>query len=80
MPDFGHFVVKRGFVDGGLTAVYNDSYPEGGFGLSAEVRRNRGNAATANWEKFDASWASSVDKGYDPITPEGHIRWAMAVE
>jgi len=76
---FGHFVVIRGFIKRGWTVVFNDSYPgEAYWGSSADQRRQVGEGREADWEDFDASWASSVDP-MDPLGPGGHIRWAMAV-
>jgi RHS repeat-associated protein len=76
---FGHFVVIRGFVDRGWTVVFNDSYPgEAYWRVSSEQRRQAGEKRVADWDVFDASWASSVD-AMDPISPGGHVRWAMAV-
>jgi RHS repeat-associated protein len=81
---FGHFVVIKGFVDRGWTVVFNDSYPGEAYwdsrGGSSEQRRQVGEGRKADWDKFDASWASAVDKGYDPLSPGGHVRWAMAVK
>ncbi|MBI4675948.1 MAG: C39 family peptidase [Chloroflexi bacterium] len=79
---FGHFVVIRGFVDGGWTVMFNDSYPGEDYwdvrGGSSEKRRQVGEGRREAWDKFDASWASSVD-AMDPLSPGGHVRWAMAV-
>jgi len=80
---FGHFVVVRGFTDGGWTVVFNDSYPGEEYwdfrGGSASQRQQIGEGRTIDWDTFDASWASSVDE-MDPLSPGGHIRWAMAVK
>ncbi len=80
---FGHFAVVRGFVDGGWTVVFNDSYPGEAYwdnaGGSSSQRRDVGEERLAEWDKFDVSWSSTVDKGYDPLSPDGHVRWAMAV-
>ena len=79
---FGHFVVVRGFVDQGWTVVFNDSYPGEEYwdvrGGSSSIRRQVGERRTADWSVFDRSWASSVDE-MDPLSPGGHVRWAMAV-
>jgi RHS repeat-associated protein len=76
---FGHFVVIRGFVDRGWTVIFNDSYPgEAYWSRSAEQRRQAGEGREADWDDFDASWASSIDP-MDPLAPGGHIRWAMTV-
>ena len=76
---FGHFVVIRGFVEGGGTVVFNDSYPSGDYwNSSPQERRSAGELRTENWYDFDRSWASHVDVD-DPLSPEGHVRWAMAV-
>lgn len=74
---FGHFVTIRGFVDGGWTAVFNDSYPVGY--SSEEARRQAGEGRQADWERFDRSWSSAVDAGMDPLSPDGHVRWAMSI-
>jgi hypothetical protein len=77
---FGHFVVIRGLINEGRTVVFNDSYPtERGWYWTPEQRRAAGEAREEPWRKFDASWASGVDQGKDPLAPEGHVRWAMAV-
>ena len=78
---FGHFVVK-GFTNGGWTVVFNDSYPGEAYwdkqGGSPEKRRKVGEGREAEWDDFDRSWASRVDD-MDPMSPGGHVRWAMAV-
>ena len=76
---FGHFVTIRGFVDGGWTVVFNDSYPAYRYvNQSEEERRVAGEGRREGWNRFDASWASAVDRGEDPLSPHGHVRWAMA--
>ncbi|NJN99939.1 MAG: hypothetical protein HC875_40455 [Anaerolineales bacterium] len=79
---FGHFVVIKGFSNGGWTVVFNDSYPGEAYwdvrDGSPEIRRDVGEGREADWEDFDASWASQVDD-MDPMSPGGHVRWAMAV-
>lgn len=78
---FGHFVTIRGFIDGGWTVVFNDSYPAGSYVSRPEPeRRLAGEGRQEEWNIFDASWASAVDRGEDPLSPDGHVRWAMAVE
>jgi len=81
---FGHFVVIRGFVDGGWTVVFNDSYPGEAYwdywGGSATQRQQIGEERTSDWTTFDNSWASSVDSGFDSLSPDGHVRWAMFVK
>jgi hypothetical protein len=80
---FGHFVVIKGFTDGGWSVVFNDSYPGEAYwdtqGGSASIRREVGEGREAEWDDFDASWASNVDP-MDPMSPGGHVRWAMAVK
>jgi RHS repeat-associated protein len=76
---FGHFVAIRGFTDRGWTVVFNDSYPgEAYWNGSASERRKVGEKRGIDWNIFDASWASNVDV-MDPLSPGGHVRWAMAV-
>ncbi len=76
---FGHFVVIRGFTDQGWTVVFNDSYPgEAYWNMSSSQRRRVGEKRVIDWDIFDASWASEVDP-MDPMSPNGHVRWAMAV-
>jgi hypothetical protein len=77
--DFGHFVVVKGFTDGGWTAVFNDSYPGRAYwDVSSEERQQAGEGRVAFWDDFDASWSSSVD-AKDTLSPGGHVRWAMSV-
>ncbi len=77
---FGHFVVIRGLINQEETVVFNDSYPASeGWNWTAEQRRAVGEGRQEDWAKFDSSWASAVDQGDDPMSPEGHVRWAMAV-
>jgi hypothetical protein len=81
--EFGHFVVIRGLVDEGATVVLNDSFPRNNrhtWNMSSEERRAIGEGREVDWKKFDRSWASAVDASKDPLAPEGHIRWAMAVK
>jgi hypothetical protein len=79
---FGHFVVVKGFTNGGWTVVFNDSYPGEAYcdiqDGSPEKRRKIGEGREAEWDDFDRSWASHVDD-MDPMSPGGHVRWAMAV-
>jgi RHS repeat-associated protein len=79
---FGHFVVIKGFSNGGWTVLFNDSYPGEAYwdvrGGSSEIRREIGEGREAEWDDFDASWASHVDN-MDPMSPGGHVRWGMAV-
>lgn len=79
---FGHFVVIKGFSNGGWTVVFNDSYPGEAYwdirGGSSEIRRAIGEGRQADWDNFDRSWASLVDN-MDPMLAGGHVRWAMAV-
>jgi hypothetical protein len=78
---FGHFVVIRGMVDQGSTVVFNDSYPSNKlWDATSEQRRMAGESRRAKWRDFDRSWASAVDKGRDPLSPQGHVRWAMAAQ
>jgi hypothetical protein len=80
---FGHFVVVRGFSEGGWTVKFNDSYPGEAYwdarSGSSEIRRKIGEGRDAKWVDFDKSWASHVDS-MDPISPDGHVRWAMSVK
>ena len=78
---FGHFVTIRGFVDGGWTVIFNDSYPAVHYvNRSVEERQLAGEGRREEWNRFDVSWASAVDRGDDPLSPQGHVRWAMAVK
>ena len=80
---FGHFVVIRGFVDRGATVVLNDSFPRDDretWQMPSDERRAVSEGRRADWNRFDASWASAVDQGKDPLAPNGHVRWAMAAQ
>jgi uncharacterized protein YvpB len=60
----GHFVVIYGIDVEGKIIYYHDPYD------GAEM--------AASWEKFSAAWDGPVDLG-DPLQPEGHRFWGMAV-
>jgi len=80
---FGHFVVIRGLVDNGERVIFNDSFPNNRQttrNASPERRSRMGEGRQEDWTDFDASWASDVDEKYDPLSPQGHVRWAMAAQ
>jgi RHS repeat-associated protein len=80
-PDFGHYVVIKGFIDNGWTVIFNDSYPGRAYwDRSYEERRQAGEGRQSDWETFDDSWASAVDKNMDPLSVGGLVRWAMAIK
>lgn len=62
--NFGHFVVIYGVDAATGTIFYHDPYD--------------GSQRSASWTQFYAAWNGPIDVG-DPLQPEGHRLWGMAV-
>jgi hypothetical protein len=60
----GHFVVIYGIDPDTRQIIYHDPYD--------------GPDMVADWDQFATSWDGPVDRG-DPLQPEGHRFWGMAV-